>query len=250
MKSKGGSQARSEAAQQEAQQEAPVTAPAQAAPPTAAGTRSPAAALPTAADRRAPAPAAWSSRRRTSRSAYVVLPLLGAVALGAGVLAYEAQRSPQYTSEALVAVLPEDPGDEVSLPITSIWVGIADSDTVRDRMAPRLDVSRAALDDGLTIGSSDDDAPLVTVRATTGDPETSAAWANAVAAELLAESDLHPISGYTLDQVTDARPPGAPDQFPTVPLVGGAVVVGLLAGAGAAQLVDRRARRRARPTPA
>jgi len=179
---------------------------------------------------------------------HLVLPLVGAVVLGGAALVYEAQRSPQYTSEALVAVLPADPADEVSLPITSTWAEIADSDSVRDRVSRTLDVSRADLEDRLVIAASED-APLVSVRATTGNADTSAEWANAAAGEVLGQADGNPVPGYDLEQVTDARPRSEADEFPTVPLVGGAVVVGLLAGAGAAQLVDRRARRRTQPSP-
>ncbi|RBY74825.1 hypothetical protein DQ239_18730 [Blastococcus sp. TF02-09] len=180
---------------------------------------------------------------------HLVLPLVGAVVLGGAAFVFEAQRAPQYTSEALVAVLPEDPADEVSMPITSIWAEIADSDSVRDRVGQTLGVSRAELEDDLVVAASED-APLVSVQATTGNAETSAAWANAAAGEIVGEADGDQVPGYDLAQVTDARPRSETDQFPALPLVGGAAVVGLLAGAGAAQLLDRRARQRAQPASA
>ena len=173
-----------------------------------------------------------------------VLCLLLGVALLVGIaLAYVSTRPVRYTSEALVAVLGDDAAGEVSEPLTSIWVEIGNSDVVLDRVAEELGTSRSALGDALTVTVSPD-APLVSIRARTGDAERSAEWANAAAEGLLVEDEVDRVPGWSLEQVTTARPAETADPSSTPLLVASAALLGALAGAAVAQLLSARDRRR------
>ncbi|WP_166509564.1 hypothetical protein [Blastococcus sp. TF02-8] len=189
------------------------------------------------------AAAGTAAPRRGRRWPAVVLPLLGALLLAGAALAYVLTSPARYSAEALVAVLSEDTDGAVSEPLTSIWVEIGNSDAVLDRVTDELGVSRSALDEGLTVSVSSS-APLISIRASTGDAERSAAWANATAEALLDEDDADRVPGWSLEQVTSAQPAQRADQPPTLLLVAAGAVLGALVGASAAQLLAARARRR------
>jgi capsular polysaccharide biosynthesis protein len=172
-----------------------------------------------------------------------LLPLLLAALFVSGVLAWQLTRPPAYTAEALVAVLPEDPAVDVSLPITSVWAEIGNSDVVRDQISTQLGIGRSALDDGLEVEASSD-APLIFLRASTDSADTSAQWANTAAAALLGQSTDNPVPGHRLQQVAAAQAPQAVDPSVTPLLVAGGAVLGLLVGAAVAQLLQARDRRR------
>jgi capsular polysaccharide biosynthesis protein len=173
----------------------------------------------------------------------VLLPLLGAALLVGAVLGYDRVRPAEYSSEALVAVLPDDSEAEVSGAMTSIWVEIGNSDAVLDRVADELGTGRETLDAALTVEESAN-APLVSIRARTGESARSAAWANVAAEELVAEAEAERVPGWSLEQVTAAQPASRTEPFATVLLIASAAGLGLLAGAAAAQLLLRRHRRR------
>ncbi len=181
--------------------------------------------------------------RRRHRRWAALLPLLLAGLLVGGVLAWQLTRPPAYTSEALVAVLPEDPAADVSLPITSVWVEIGNSDVVRDQISTELGTSRSTLDDGLEVEASSD-APLISLRASTDSAATSAQWANTAAAALLSQSTDNPVPGHRLQQVATAQASQAADPSVTPLLVAGGAVLGLLVGAAAVQLLNARDRKR------
>lgn len=188
--------------------------------------------------------AAYADRPPRSRLLRaVLLPLLGALLLTAVVVVYDGLRPPQYTSEALVAVLPDDPAVNVSSPLTAIWVQIGNSDVVLNGVAEDLRVSRSSLSGGLTVAESAD-APLISIQASTGDAEVSAEWANSAAGELLSQAQISRVPGYFLQQVAEAQPAQSADRSTTVLLIAGAAVLGALIGASAAQLLAARDRRR------
>ncbi|TFV53700.1 hypothetical protein [Blastococcus sp. TF02A-35] len=229
--------------------ERPQDAPSDGAAATASSAAKGAAAIAVASSTPAEGAATTSApaapARRRSRWPAVLLPLLGAALLVNAALLYGTTRAPTYTSEALVAVLPDDPAVSVSSPLTSIWVQIANSDAVLDGVTRELDVERSDLDDALTVSESAD-APLISIRTRTGDAQRSAEWANTAADQLLDQAADERVPGWSLEQVTEARPAQTSDPKATVPLVGGAAVLGALVGAAAAQLLAARARRRQR----
>jgi len=192
-------------------------------------------------------PAAGSVRARPRRrgrfALYVLLPLLLAAVLGAGAGLWNASRSPSYTAEALVSVLPTDPTVTVSTAFTSAWVQIASSGTVLDSAARRVGTDPTTLAEALDIAEAGD-SPLVSIKVTTDDPSRSADWANGVAAQVLAQGRLSPVPGYGLAQVTTATAPAREAGLSTPLLVAGGALAGLLLGLAADRALVRRSRRR------
>jgi capsular polysaccharide biosynthesis protein len=195
-----------------------------------------------------PEPPARSSaviaRRRSRVWLWLIaLPLLGAALFGGGALAVGATSSPTYTADALVAVLPDDPADEVSIPVAGIWTEVGSSDAVLLQAAGSLDVSGETLASAVTLTQAPN-APVITVSATTDDADRSADWANAVAAQLLAEDQRSPVPGYGLRQVADAVAPAEGVALVTPLIVAAAAVVGAVVGLVVAQGLVRRRRSR------
>jgi capsular polysaccharide biosynthesis protein len=183
-------------------------------------------------------------RRRTS-ALLLMLPLLGGLLFGGGMAIYLDARSPSYTAQSLVSVLPTAATADVSTAFTDIWVQIGDSDAVVDAAATRIGTDPATLRDRMQIAQAGT-AALVSISVTTPDAARSADWANDVADELIAQATPTVVPGYTLRQVTTAVPPPTSTGPSTPLLVLGAVVVGLIAGIALAQALGRRLRRRAR----
>ncbi|TKJ28106.1 hypothetical protein [Blastococcus sp. CCUG 61487] len=175
---------------------------------------------------------------------WVVLPFLGALLCVAGLVAYDRYSTPTYTAETLVAVLPDDPGTDVSLQVTAIWVEIGNSDAILLATAEALGVPARTVEDRLTLVQTGD-APLLSVKVTTTDAERSAEWSNQLAEQLLAESSENPVPGYDLQQVAEALPPDRRDVTAGALYFATAVVIGLLLGAGVAELLSRRSHARA-----
>jgi capsular polysaccharide biosynthesis protein len=182
-------------------------------------------------------------RRRSRLLLYTLLPLLLAVVLGTGAGIWNTTRAPSYSAEALVSVLPTDPTVTVSTAFTSAWVQIAASGTVLDAAAGRLDTDAPTLSGSLDIAEAGD-SPLVSIKVTTDDPVRSAAWANGVAAQVLAQGRLSPVPGYSLAQVTTAVAPAREAGLSTPLLVTAGALLGLLLGLAADRALIGRRRRR------
>lgn len=170
----------------------------------------------------------------------VLLPLLGALLSGAGALLVNESSAPAYTADALLAVLPDDPAADVSIPVAAIWAEVGGSDAVVRQAARALDVDQQTLAAGLR-ATQLPNAPVISVSVTTTDPERAAAWANGVAAELLGRGEETPVPGYGLRQVAPAEAPVAG----SVPL-GPLIMLGAAAFGGVAGLVLAQ---RLRPIP-
>ncbi|WP_448625838.1 hypothetical protein [Geodermatophilus sp. URMC 64] len=213
--------------------------------PTAGGTATAAARPAPAPDAEPPArsPAVVPRRRSRAWVWLIVLPLLGAALFGGAAFAVGATTPPTYTADALVAVLPDDPADEVSIPVAGIWTEVGSSDAVLLQAAGDLGVSGETLASAVTLTQAPN-APVITVTAVTEDPDRSADWANAVAAQLLAEDDRSPVPGYGLRQVADAVAPAEGAALVTPLIVAAAAAVGAVVGLVVAQGIVRRRRSR------
>jgi len=185
----------------------------------------------------------------------LVLPGLGALLLGGAAITVNQVSPPNYTAEALLAVLPADPANGVSLPITGIWVQLGNTPTLVDNSAAALGIKREDLAAGLAVSQPSPDAPVIAVSVTTTDPRRAATWANAVAARLVLDSQSSPVPGYALRSMAAASPPAEGSPRLTSTIIAAATVLGALVGLVMAQstlrFIDRRRRRRrlAEPCP-
>lgn len=151
---------------------------------------------------------------------------------------YGALRPEPYSADSLVLVESvESPSNAV--PIATVWAEVAMSEAVVAPVADDLGVTNERLRDAVTVTASEQ-APLITVTATTPQAGTSAVWANAVAAEMVARSSQTPIEGFTLRPVTDAVPPQEADTGYEVQTVVGATVIGGLVGLATGRWLRRR----------
>jgi hypothetical protein len=89
-----------------------------------------------------------------------------------------------------------------------------------------------------------DGAPLVSIAVSSKAATTSARWANAVSDAVIAQSDAAPVSGFTLQSLTQAVPASSAASSLTTTLFLAGLVVGALAGVALAQGLARRPRRR------
>jgi uncharacterized protein involved in exopolysaccharide biosynthesis len=105
--------------------------------------------------------------------------------------------------------------------------------------AATLHVDVSELKKALTV-SQPGSTPLVSITMVTTDPQRSAAWANAVADQLLDQADRRPITGFQLNQLTRAVPAQAadPDQTSTILII--AAVAGALGGGVLGRAIQRR----------
>jgi uncharacterized protein involved in exopolysaccharide biosynthesis len=170
-------------------------------------------------------------------AASAVLAVLGALTLGAVALGYTATAQASYTSESLVIVL-SDSGGSVG-PITAAWVEIGGAPTVLNGAAQSLRVDPDPLRAALSV-SQPDSTPLVSIRMTTTDPDRSAAWANAVAGQLLSQAARQPIDGFRLDRLTVAVPATQADPDQSGLLLTAALVAGALGGGVLGRRISRR----------
>jgi capsular polysaccharide biosynthesis protein len=171
--------------------------------------------------------------------AVAVLAVLGAVLATVAALVYTATTSKTYTAEALVVVL-SDSGSTSDLgPITAAWVEIGGAPTVLTGAAATLHVEVQELKKALTV-SQPGSTPLVSIAMVTADPQRSAAWANAVADQLLDQADRRPITGFQLNQLTSAVPAPAADPDQTSTILITAAVAGALGGGVLGRAIQRR----------
>lgn len=178
--------------------------------------------------------------RRRGWPVLVAAVLLGAVLLAGAVVAYGVLRPATYTADSLVLVeSAESPSNAV--PIAAVWAEVATSDAVVAPVAEDLGLGNGRLRDAVTVSASQQ-APLITVTAVTPQAGTSAEWANAVAAAMVARSSETPVAGFTLRPVTAAVPPQEADTGYGVQMVVGATVIGALLGLLTARWLLRRRR--------
>ncbi|MBJ7452018.1 MAG: hypothetical protein JHC71_08045 [Blastococcus sp.] len=169
----------------------------------------------------------------------MALPLLGALLFAGAGIAVNASTDPTYAAEALVTVLPTDPGAPVSQPVADIWVQIGTSDAVLSQAAAALDVAREDLAGQLELIPAPN-SPVIAVQVTTTDPERSAVRADVVAEVLLEQDADERVPGYRLEQVTDAVIPIDGSNRVSPLLLNGAALLGALTGLVAAQWLRRR----------
>jgi capsular polysaccharide biosynthesis protein len=171
--------------------------------------------------------------RRGRRIAVAVIASLTVVGALVTVLAcwYVFLRPTSFTSEALVAVLPDDPGaPDSSVDIAAVWVQIGNARTVLDPVAAEVGSPEPEIQSAVTV-SQPDRVQLLSIKATASDPDASAIWANAVAAQLLQQDRQGRVGHYHLQQVTEARPAVHADSTPGTAGAVGAALVGGAAGA-------------------
>ncbi|MGY1805915.1 hypothetical protein ACI8AF_00930 [Blastococcus sp. SYSU D00669] len=190
------------------------------------------------------APVVTARRRRRAWPWLVALPLIGALLFGGAAFAANQLTDPTYTATALIAVLPDDDTTDVSIPVAGIWAEIGNSEALLARAAEELDVDEATLARSVTVTTAAN-APVLSVTATTTDPERSADWANAVGGELVAEEAANPVPRYGLQSAAIAVPPATGTELVSPLLMVAAAVLGALVGLVLAQAVVRRRRRRA-----
>jgi len=82
--------------------------------------------------------------------------------------------------------------------------------------------------------------PLLSITATTADADTSAAMANAVAAQLVLEDQQGQVGHYHLQQVSEARPPAQRDSAVGSAGLFGAALLGAVAGGLLGRSIARR----------
>ena len=184
-------------------------------------------------------PPAPPARQRRSWVWLVVLPLLSALLFAGAGIGVNARTDPTYVAEALVTVLPTDPGVPVSQPVADIWVQIGTSDAVLSQAAAELDVDREELAGQLELVPSPD-SPVIAVRVSTTDPRRSAVWADVVAEVLLGQDADERVPGYELEQVTEAVFPLSGSDKVSPLLLTGLALLGALTGLVAAQWLRRR----------
>jgi capsular polysaccharide biosynthesis protein len=173
------------------------------------------------------APPARKRYRRGAVAIVVALTVIGAV-VGAAACWYVFLRPSEFTAEALVAVLPDDPGaPDSSVNIAAVWVEVGNAPTVLHPVATEVGTPEPEVANAVVI-SQPAGVPLLSVTATTPDADTSATLANAVAARLLLQDQQGRVGHYHLQQVSQARSPVHPDS--TVGAAG-AVGAALLGGA-------------------
>lgn len=168
------------------------------------------------------------------------LGVAAGVVLGAGAALLTTALLPaEYTSEALAVVVSEDTTSDASVPITSVFAEVGGSETVLRGAADALGVDEVDLDEGLSVTQAAS-APLVSIRMTTGAADQAAAWANAVADELIATSEEGQVPGFALALVTPAVAPAESDPGLGLPAIAGAAVLGGVLVGGLTQYRTRR----------
>ncbi len=182
-----------------------------------------------------------SHRRRDRRTAAIVVALatLGAVVVGVACW-YAFLRPTDFTAEALVAVLPDDPAaPDASVDIAAVWVEVGNAPALVHSVATGMGESDSGLSDAVVI-TQPSGVPLLSITATTADADTSAAMANAVAAQLVLQDQQGQVGHYHLQQVSEARPPAQHDSSVGSAGLLGAAFLGATGGGLLGRSVARR----------
>jgi capsular polysaccharide biosynthesis protein len=195
---------------------------------------------------------------------FLGLTVIGAGLFGAAGAAYATANPRAYRSEALVAVLPSATAATsttvttpakttvtsttpvavgVSADYTGIWVQLANSDLIRQAVAGQLGVSESEVSSTVTVAAGSTSAAVVSITAKTPDAGRSARYANAMADQLIARNSAAPVPGYSVLVVSRATPPAALSGLSRSLVVGGAALVGAVAGLAVANGLRRRRRR-------
>ncbi|WP_448611148.1 hypothetical protein [Geodermatophilus sp. URMC 60] len=169
----------------------------------------------------------------------MALATLGAVVAGVACW-YAFLRPTDFTAEALVAVLPDDPAaPDASVDIAAVWVEVGNAPALVHSVATGMGESDSGLADAVVI-TQPSGVPLLSITATTADADTSAAMANAVAAQLVLQDQQGQVGHYHLQQVSEARPPAQRDSAVGSAGLLGAALLGAVAGGLLGRSVTRR----------
>jgi hypothetical protein len=215
-------------------------------PPAAAqGIRRPVERLSSSQSAGTEGPAIPSRRGGGSGAAAIVVALVALGAVVAGVASWYAFLRPSdFTAEALVAVLPDDPAaPDSSTDIAAVWVEVGNAPALINSVAtgvgePEPDVAEAV------VISQPAGVPMLSIVATTSEADTSADLANAVAGQLIEQDRRGQVGHYHLQQVSEARAPAQHDSSVGLAGLAGATLLG---GAGGGFLGRSIARRRQLP---
>jgi hypothetical protein len=171
----------------------------------------------------------------------VALAALGALVAGVACW-YAFLRPTDFTADALVAVLPDDPAaPDSSVDIAAVWVEVGNAPALVHTVATGLGESDSAVADAVVI-TQPTGVPLLSITATTADAATSAAMANAFASQLVQQDQQGQVGHYHLQQVSEARPPAEHDSsVGTAGLAGAALLGGAVGGLAGRSIARRRA---------